>query len=145
MILPRTKASMEIGKNKSSRRMAGKKLPTKSTNAQTWSRSVRPIESLNILEEKYRETNDPAILFQLKLVSESEMFKAKGERLEAERAELQSINNRLSTANEDLKNDLRERLGQMEILFQDLLNMGISPDRLAHVPLVLSRCRSATK
>lgn len=93
--------------------------------------------------EKYQRAGDLEHSIHQELVAMSEHLKAKRIRLEAETEELLSANDRLDSANQELKEGLRERLGQMETLFQDLLYMGISADRLAHVPEVLSRCKSS--
>lgn len=94
-------------------------------------------------KEERQKAIDLASSFHQELEAISESLKIKRGQLEAETEELLSANDRLDTANQELKNGLQERLGQMETLFQDLLYMGISPDRLAHVPQVLSRCKSS--
>jgi hypothetical protein len=101
---------------------------------------VRNLTVDDLPDYAYRKAINTAILFRQELEAASKKLQEKRERLDAETEILLIANEKLDAANDKLKIEIKEKRRLNEILFQDLLNMGISSDRLSHAASVLGRC-----
>lgn len=98
------------------------------------------IDAYDLTEEQYPKKISHHIRFRQALKATSKKLQEKRERLEVETEVLLIANNKLDTSNDKLKLEIEDKRRVNVILFQDLLNMGISSNRLSHASSVLGCC-----
>ena len=98
-------------------------------------RSMRPPEHR---ADKFTEISDKR---KVPLVMNEEDQLSIRNLLEADIVELMTANEKLIAENNELQNGFREKFLKVERMFEELLNLGVSPDKLINIPSLLDRWR----